>query len=73
MFCGGCGSQLRELWFAREQRRHERHARDAVHQRVVHLGDDRDLAIGNLLDDVHLPQRQAAIERMFREAGGELR
>ena len=41
---------------------------DTVGERVVNLADDRDPAVGQAFDEVHLPQRVAAVQRR----GGDL-
>ncbi len=38
----------------------------------MHLREDRDLAVGQTLDDVHLPQRAGAIERDAGQVAGDL-
>ena len=44
----------------------------AVDHRVVGLGDDREPALGQPLDQVHLPQRAGAVERARHQPGDQL-
>jgi hypothetical protein len=46
--------------------------RDAVGQHMVNLVDDRDPVLGQPLDDVHLPQRPAAVQRGARNLADQL-
>ena len=52
-----------------EQLGHQRHAGHAVDHRVVHLGDQPDPAVGQALDDVHLPWGLLKIERAPHHLG----
>ncbi len=38
----------------------------------MHLGEDRDLAVGEALDDVHLPERTRPVQRDAGEVAGHL-
>jgi hypothetical protein len=54
-----------------EQHRHQVHAGDAVHERVVVLGDQREAPALEALHEPGLPQRLGAVERLGVDAGGE--
>ena len=47
-------------------------ARHAVDDRVVHLGQDRDLAIGQAVDHPHLPQRDVPVELVADQVADEV-
>ena len=47
-------------------------AGDAVDRRVVHLGDEADLAVVEALDEPQLPQRPAAVERAAGDVADDL-
>ena len=55
-----------------EQLRHQRGAGHAVDHRVVHLGDEADPAVGQVLDDVHLPRGLVGLERSAHDLGHHL-
>jgi len=50
----------------------QRVGRDPVGERVVHLGDHRDPAIGHAFADVDLPERSGAVQLGAREPADEL-
>ena len=51
---------------------HQLGTRDAVDGAVVHLGDDTDVAVGQALHDVELPERAAPVERGAGDLRGHL-
>ena len=55
-----------------EQVDHQVRAGDAVDRRVVHLRDDGDRAVFETLDEPHLPQRTAAVERAAGDVADDL-
>ena len=55
-----------------EQHRREVDARDAVDQRVVGLGDQREAVVLEALDQPHLPQRLGAVELLGEDARGQV-
>ncbi len=67
---GLCGRERRALLQV-EQRGDHLDTGRAVDQRVVHLGDERLIAVLQPLDDVRLPQRMATIERPAGDVGDE--
>ena len=54
-----------------EQRGHQVDPADAVDHRVVGLGDEREPAVGQPLDEPHLPQRLGAVESLRDDARHE--
>jgi hypothetical protein len=61
---GGVGGEAQQLG-------QERGPGDAVDHRVVHLGDQREAAIAQALDDPRLPQRVIAIEALAEQPAGQ--
>ena len=55
-----------------EQDRREVDARDAVDQRVVGLGDQREAVVLEALDQPHLPQRLRAVELLGEDPRGQV-
>jgi len=62
---------LRVGGLEREQGREQPHARDAVEHRVVGLGDDREAARREALDEPQLPERALPIEPLREDASRE--
>ena len=54
-----------------EQHRRDVHAGDAVDERVVGLGDQREAPAGHALHEPDLPQRLGAVQALGEEAPGE--
>jgi hypothetical protein len=54
-----------------EQHGREVDARDAVDERVMGLGDEREAVALDALHEPHLPERLGAVERLRMHAGGE--
>ena len=69
---GSGGSSSRPSGVEVEEVDHQLGARHAVDRAVVHLRDDADVAVGQALDDVELPQRAAAVERRAGDLRGHL-
>ena len=67
----GASSSCRQLGLQAGQVSQQAHPRHPVHGGVVHLGEERDPAVRQALDDPHLPQRARPVQRDAGEVAAQ--